>query len=400
MTSTSPRPRHRATAPPPPRRPPASHPAAGRGGTLPLGETPAILAVRPDNIGDVVMIEPALRALRRAAPGARIDLLTSPAGAAVAPMIEAVDDTMAASVSWQDAHDRAVLPVEQLALVGRIAERRYDVAVIFTSFSQSPWPAAYVCALAGIPVRLGASREFGGALLTHWVDDLPDGVHQADRALLLLRRVGVGAGASGVPRLTVPTWAARGGAAARPRAAGPYAVVLPGASCASRRYPADRFAEVARGIAASGRRVLVAGSRSEADLLERVRAGAGADAVGLAGPLALPELAALLRGADVVVTNNSGGAHLADAVRPEPPGAAPAGRPWNGLVTLFAGTERESEYAPRSGSARVLRRPTSCSPCRAFTCPYGHECLDIPPAEVVAAAIRPGERADAARAAS
>jgi len=35
----------------------------------------------------------------------------------------------------------------------------------------------------------------------------------------------------------------------------------------------------------------------------------------------------------------------------------------------------------------VLRRPTACSPCRLFTCPYAHECLDLDPAEVTAAAM-------------
>ncbi|WP_462187626.1 MULTISPECIES: glycosyltransferase family 9 protein [unclassified Frankia] len=346
----------------------ASHPAAGRAGPLDLAAARHVLAVRPDNLGDVVLLSPALRA---AAPGARLDVLTSPGGAAVLPLLDCVDDAVVASVCWQDTGGRPVDPAEQTRLVETLARRRYDVAVLFTSFSQSPWPAAFVCALAGIPTRVGASREFGGSLLTHWVDDLPGGIHQVDRALLLLRRFGIPAPASH-PRLAVP-----GEAVARVRPLtepGPYAVLLPGASCSARRYDADRFARVAGLLAGAGLRVLVAGTGAETALVDRVVAAAGPAGRGLAGVLDVPALAALLRGAAVVVTNNSGGAHLADAVRTP-------------VVTLFAGTERESEYRPCAARVAVLRRATPCMPCRAFTCPFGHECLDLPPAEVTAAAL-------------
>ncbi|CAJ62572.1 MULTISPECIES: glycosyltransferase family 9 protein [Frankia] len=347
------------------------HPAAGSGGPLDLADARRILAVRPDNLGDVVLLTPALRALRAAAPAAELDLLTSPAGAAAVPLIDDVDEAIVARVCWQDAGGRAVEPGEQDRLVGALAARRYDAAVIFTSFSQSPWPAAFVCALAGIPVRVGASREFGGSLLTHWVDDLPGGVHQVDRALLLLRHAGLPAAGSH-PRLTVPTQART---RVRPLVeAGPYAVLLPGASCSSRRYDPDRFAQVAGLLAGEGLRVLVAGTREEAPLVDRVRAGAGPAGRGLAGALDVPGLVALLSGAAVAVSNNSAGAHLADAVR------AP-------VVTLFAGTEREAEYRPRAGRAVVLRRATPCSPCRAFTCPFEQECLDLTPVEVATAAL-------------
>ena len=56
------------------------HPGADRGGPVDLAAARRILVVRPDNIGDVVLLTPALRALRAAAPQARIELLASPAG--------------------------------------------------------------------------------------------------------------------------------------------------------------------------------------------------------------------------------------------------------------------------------------------------------------------------------
>ncbi len=89
----------------------------------------------------------------------------------------------------------------------------------------------------------------------------------------------------------------------------------------------------------------------------------------------MPGLAAVLAGAAVAVTNNSGGAHLADAV----------GTP---VVVLFAGTELIEQFRPRSVPAAVLGVPTPCTPCRQFRCPYQLECLDVPVAAVVAAALR------------
>ena len=86
-------------------------------------------------------------------------------------------------------------------------------------------------------------------------------------------------------------------------------------------------------------------------------------------------LAALLAGADVVVCNNSGGMHLADAV----------GAP---VVVLFSGTEQLELYGPRDVPSVVLRVPTACSSCRRFVCPFGLSCLDVRPAPVVAEALR------------
>lgn len=331
-----------------------------------------LLVVRTDNLGDVVMLGPALRALRRAAPLARIDLLAAPAGAAVAPLLPEVDGVIEHSPSWQLAGRVAPDPAEDRRLVERVRDVGYDAALVFTSFAQSPWPAAFVLHLAGVPVRAGMSSEFGGALLTHWAMPPQDGLHQVDRSLHLLARLGVPDDGTGLS-LRVPEQARARAVAAGAVADGDYAVVLPGASCSARRWAPERFGEVARRLLAEGLQVVVAGSGREAPMVQRVVAGA-TGAVGAAGVLDVPALAAAVEGASLVVCNNSGGMHLADAL----------GTP---LVALFAGTEEEGQFAPRTTRAMVLRRPTWCAPCRAFTCPFAHECLDIEPAQVAGAAL-------------
>ncbi|MDQ7904968.1 glycosyltransferase family 9 protein [Phytohabitans sp. ZYX-F-186] len=346
------------------------HPAALAGPPIDWAALRRILVVRPDNLGDVVMAGPAVRALRRAAPDARLDLLAAPAGAAVAPLLPHLGAVLAASVSWQQLDPDAVPPDADHGLVRRIAGGRYDAAVVLTSFSQSPWPAAYLCRLAGVPVRVGESKEFGGAGLTHWVPAPPDGTHQVDRMLHVLARVGVPPAGARL-RLDLPEGAraeAREALAGQGLAAGePYALLLPGASCPSRRYPPERFARVAGLLAGAGLRVVVAGSAAESALVER--AGGGVTGLGV------PGLAALVAGSTAVVCNNSGGAHLASAF----------GRP---VVVLFAGTEQVAQYAPRFTPATVLSVPTPCAPCRQLRCPYAQECLDVPPEEVARETLR------------
>jgi ADP-heptose:LPS heptosyltransferase len=336
-----------------------------------------VLVVRADNLGDVIMCGPALRALRRAAPRARLELLASPAGAAAVPLLPDLDDVLVASASWQQLDPSAVAVRDDLDLVGRIRGRRYDAAVIMTSFSQSPWPVAYLCRLAEVPVRVGMSKEFGGAGLTHWVPPPPDEVHQADRSLYLLERVGVPPVEARL-NVVVPDDARNSaGSILERHGVGPhlpYAVVLPGASCSSRRYAAERFATVVALLAEAGLRVVVAGKATESDLVHQVAAGAPG-AVALAGALDVPALAAAVAGARVVVCNNSGGAHVASATR------TPA-------VVLFSGTELEQQYSPRFTPAVVLRVPTPCSPCHQLRCPYSLDCLDVPPHQVAAHAVR------------
>src|SRR5205085_3962758 len=72
--------------------------------------------------------------------------------------------------------------------------RRFDAAVVFTPSGQSALPAAMLCRLAGIPLRLAHCRDDPGALLSDWVRDSEGAVggtrHEVLRQLALVERVG------------------------------------------------------------------------------------------------------------------------------------------------------------------------------------------------------------------
>src|SRR5579885_3416338 len=122
-----------------------------------------ILAVRMDNIGDVVMLGPALRAVKETSPQARITLLASPAGATAAGMLPWVDEVISWRAIWQDVGNRMPFePAREQELVRLLANYRFDAALIFTSFSQTPHTPGYVCYLAGITLRATASNEHSG----------------------------------------------------------------------------------------------------------------------------------------------------------------------------------------------------------------------------------------------
>lgn len=344
-----------------------------------------ILAVRLDSLGDVLMTTPALRALAAARPPVELTLLTSPAGAAVARLIPEVSATIVHEASWMKAaappQRGADAAAADLALIERLRGERFDGAVIFTVNTQSALPAAMACQLAGIPLRLAHVRENPYGLLTDWVAD-PEPLapirHEVRRQLDLVAAIGARVEDEHLS-VRVPPAAAR---RIRARLAelgllgdSAWAVVHPGASAASRRYPVEGFAAAARALALDhGWRIVAVGGGAEASLAEAVVAGLGDRDVALGEELDLGELAALLAVAPVVIANNSGPAHLAAAV----------GTP---VVDLYALTNLQ--HAPWGVRSRVLARDVPCKGCRKSICPEGHHaCLrGIDPADVVAAAL-------------
>lgn len=345
-----------------------------------------VLAVRLDNVGDLLMCGPALRAIREGLPTARLTLWASPGGSAAAALLPVVDDVLATKVVWQDLGQMPLDPSRELALVAELARRRFDAAIVFTSFAQSPYPPAYACYLAGVPLRAGQSKEFGGSLLTTWVKPRPDDEHQVERNLHLVEALGFAVGSRDLFVAVPPEARASVESKLASRGLPPgrrYVVLHAAASCPARTYPGARFAAVAREVAErSGLRVVLTGSARESALVAELAREIGPGALPLAGETTLPELAATLEEAAVVITNNTSTMHLADALR----------RP---SVVLFAGTELESQWRPRSSPARLLRRDTWCTPCYRFICPTRQECLDVLPSEVASAALRAlGETSD------
>ena len=333
-----------------------------------------VLAIRLDSMGDVLMTSPALRAIREAPGVELLALLTSPAGAAAAALIAEVDNVMIYAAPWMKASGTPALAQDE-AIIAQLRSERFDAAVIFTVFSQTPFPAAMLCRLAGIPRVLMHARERAYALASDEVRETEpeNGIrHEVRRHLDLVSRRGW-APAHDQLSVTVPETAHRRIAEFKlPK--GRWAVVHPGASAPSRRWPPDHFVEALRQLAALGWSFVLTGDAQERALCEAIVAAAAIEGRVFTGVLDLGELAALIAAAPLLITNNTGPAHLAAAV----------GTP---VVVLYALTN--PQHTPWAVATRVLSHDVECRWCFASVCRTDHHpCLrGVTPDAVVAAAL-------------
>ena len=346
-------------------------------------EAHRILCVRLDTLGDVLMCTPAMRALREQRPGRTLTLLTSGIGAAVARYIPEVDDSLIYRPPWMK-HGAVQGADYQLEMVRQLRAAAFDAAVIFTTCTQSSLPAAMLCYLAEIPLRLAHCRENPYDLLTDWVPetdlDAQLGIrHEVQRQLDLVETVGCRASHTRlsfqVPQATQQeAGLLLAGIGISPGQ--PWILMHPGASAASRRYPSRHWAALVRMVHQQlGLPVVLTGDDAEKTLIDEIRAQSGVaspHAFSLAGQLDLAQLAAIIQLASVAVSNNTGPAHIAAAV----------GTP---VVDLYALTN--PQHTPWQVENRVLYHDVPCRYCYKSTCPQGHHaCLEqLEPAVVMAA---------------
>ena len=339
-----------------------------------------LLAVRLDSAGDVLMCSPALRALHE--HGHHVTLLTSAAGALAGERITGVARVIRWAAPWMKASDACSADLVP-AMAAQLRQQAFDGAVIFTSYSQSAMPAALMCQMAGIPLRLAHCRENPYQLLTHWVrESEPQRQlrHEVERQADLVAQLGCRPASM---RLSVRI-DARDCADARAalRAAGvdpdgDWILLHPGASAPSRRYPVARWRDAADLLARHVEMPLVfAGGEDDVERVREIIAdhasGSAARWPSLAGQLDFGALAALVQSARVLVACNSAPAHL----------AAATGTP---VVDLYALTN--PQHAPWQVRHRLLYQPVPCHDCYQSVCPYGDaRCLSgVEPREVVQA---------------
>jgi lipopolysaccharide heptosyltransferase II len=335
-----------------------------------------LLCVRLDALGDVLMTTPALRALREARPGRRITLLTSPAGAELARLVPEVDAVIAYAAPWMKATPARANNQPEFAMIERLRRGRFNAAVIFTVYSQNPLPAALVCLLAGIPLRLAHCHENPYQLLTHWQKDPePESLirHEVQRQLDLVATVGcrviderLSLRVPSGSQCRVEELLGRWGLLEKSR----WAVLHPGASAPSRRYPPERFAQAARRLVLGHDcSVVLTGTASERGLVEQIQQEMQVPSWALVGELDLAGLAALIAKAPLLISNNTGPVHIAAAV----------GTP---VVDLYALTN--PQHTPWHVPHRVLCHDVPCKYCYKSVCPEGHHnCLRLVPTEAV-----------------
>ena len=275
-------------------------------------EVRRIAVLRANGVGDYVVAEPALAALRAAYPDAEITLLGAAHHEALlagrpSPVDRVVVVPPVAGVRVKTAApDADEATVEAWAAEQR--EHGYDLAVQLHGGGGNS---------NRLLLRLGARVTVGAATPDapkpdRWV---PYTAFQHDTVRWLEVAAAAGARLARIdPLIEVLEEDLAASRSVVPESEQPLVVVHPGATDPRRCYPEDRLGRVARRLADAGARVVVVGGPSEGDRVAQVAAGFGGDVETVVGGLTLPGLVGLLARADLMLGNDSGPRHLAAAV--------------------------------------------------------------------------------------
>jgi ADP-heptose:LPS heptosyltransferase len=341
-----------------------------------LADGARIAVLRLDHLGDLCHALPALRALKRSLPRASVDLWVGPWGRDLAGLFADVDRVQVAEADWFRRPHRVEWPWGQIRGLGRaLKAQRYDAVIDLRGDLRHHIAAA----LSAAPIRIGQTLTAGAFLLTHpgrWRPEL----HEQEQSLRLWQDAGLAfsAPAGKAPYLRLPAAALREAAALlRDLKAGPSPIMIQ-AACGTlaKRWDPRHWRSVIAGLPAK-RTVILLGSAQERPEMLALARGLKRPVAQAAGRLGLPGLAALVGRAGLLISVDSGPAHL----------AAVQGRP---VLSLFSGTNRAEQWAPRGPKVKVLRASGfPCSPCELSECPYGNACMNaLAPAEVLKEALR------------
>lgn len=364
-------------------------------GPLDLAQVHSVLVLHPLEIGDVVMLTPSLRALRRLLPGARITLVVTPEVLPLVALCPHVDSVQPYAQKMRPAWRPLRLPGRAWATARRLAasEGPFDLALM-PRYLEDNCYAAFLAYWSGARWRVGYSEKFSDRkrrlnrgfdrLLTHALD-APPLQHDVLSALDLLRVLG---GTVSDDALEL-WWDAADEAAARSLlrdgGAGPgerlVALCPTGGHSALKQWPVENFARLGRWLQSQGARVVLVGGPGDGALGELLAEALGAGVINATGRTTLRGLAALLAQCRCFVGCDAGPMHMAAAV----------GTP---TVALF-GSSCRHRFGPWGPGHIALSRELPCSPCgrghtpyRCRTCLYSRpECLHGLAVEEVQAAV-------------
>ena len=321
-----------------------------------------ILIFQTAFLGDVILTLPMIQVLKRTFPQAMIDVVTTPAAS---PLLLHPD--ISTVIPYDKRKTQRGLG-GMLSFARQIRSRRYDIAVVPHRSLRS----ALVVALGGIPMRIGFSTASGKFLYTNSVP-YEKNRHEIERNLILLSALKIPITGKELPALYPDESAIRSvNKFLFEREIvndHPLIAVAPGSVWNTKRWLAERYAELSLKLAERGCEVVIIGGREDAELggaiVEFAKHKHVHDAT---GKLTLLESAALIGRCGVLVTNDSAPLHIGVAMRTP-------------VVEIFGATIPEFGFAPYGDRDVVIEtRGLECRPCGIHggqTCPTGtFDCMN------------------------
>jgi lipopolysaccharide heptosyltransferase II len=319
-----------------------------------------IAIFRALQLGDLLTAVPALRALRQRYPRAEITLIGLPWAAS---FVQRYAQYLDRFVEFAGYPGIAEVPYDPERGQRFLAEQRaygYDLAIQMHGSGQTSNPFV---------LELNAPLNVG-----YYEGEPPEGLtlsrpyphHQPEivRNLGLAELLGADVSQTGLEFPLFEQDYAEAATLLRklPKASRPWIGLHPGSRPPARRWPAEYFAAVADTLARRfDAQIILTGGPVEEMTVEEVIRYMQAPAINLAGQTSLGGLAAIISKLDLFISNDTGPAHIADAVHC--PG-----------VTIFGPAEYE-RWKPLSATRHAVRQPVPCSPCSFWECPIDHRCL-------------------------
>ncbi len=331
-----------------------------------------VLVIKPDHLGDVLLLTPALRALRQQLPQAHITLLVGPWSRTVVAHNPDIDTLQICAFPGFARRAKTSVWVPYRVLLqtaSLLRSSRYDAAIIARD---DHWWGALLVALAGVPVRIGYGIAPVAPFLTHMLPHHAT-THVGQQALDLVTAL-TNTPVATRPALRPPLiddardWAARW-LVEQALDDQPVTAIHPGTGGQAKLWLGQRWAEIADALHSGGMRVLLTGGPGEATLVDQIAAQMQQAPTTLVGVASVAQLAAVYERCAMVLGVDNGPLHLAASV----------GTP---TVVLF-GPSDSQRYGPWGEETRhhVLRSGLWCSPCNNLErCPRGtapSECMTL-----------------------
>lgn len=316
-----------------------------------------IIVRMPNWIGDLVMATPVLEDLKKAFPSASITAMCKRPICSLLEKDPAIDELFCFSKPISAFERRN----ERRNIYEKIREGKYDIGILLTNSFSSAWWFWQ----GDVKRIVGYSNSFRNFFL----DDAlkrPQKMHQVDVYKGLLKPLGMEKSKT-APRLFVTQKEVEESKKLlyqRGYVEGKKLIGINiGASYGSAKcWPVERFYDLAQKLLKKEDVYLVFfGDVASMDLVKKISASLPKRAMNIAGVTNLRELACLIKDCDLLITNDSGPMHIADAFQTP-------------LIALFGSTDEELT-GPYGQARNVIHKHVSCSPCFKRVCPIDFRCM-------------------------
>ena len=321
-----------------------------------------ILVTRTDRIGDVILSLPAIKAMRKAFPDAYIAVMVQPR----------IDDILKGNpnideVIVYDKNKKHKGILKNLGFIKGLRSKKFDMVLNLHSTKR----INLLCFLAGIPRRIGYARGKADFLLTDKIEYTKKlgEKHEAEYSLDILRYLGINPEFSNPSICVQQEDVEKAGEMLKSLGINngeKFVILHAGASCKSKMWPLENFAKTGDMLIENLKiKVMINLAPGQVDLGEKVRGMMKNKPVFFCDPTTLGELAALFKKANLVISNDSGPAHIAAAV----------GCP---VISIFGRSQlglSPVRWRPLGAKALAIHKDIGCTECLAHDCKKGFLCL-------------------------